>query len=216
MEPERSANPYAFTEASAPAEAVPSGGRIPTPLVVLAVLLLLMGGAGIVLNGLAGIGLAVQAAVVLPKAAPSEGTERQQELERQIQANNARLMPFTCGSLVVNLLLSIPMAVGAIGLFLRKEWARVLSMRTIYANAVFFALEVPFGAITFYLQYSSMIGFMEEAASTGPLGDSGVTIVYAVVIAQIVVMVLLYAYEVALYWFGARYLRRDAVKAIFS
>ena len=216
MDAETSANPYAYTEATTAAAPEASvDRRTSTQLTVLAALLLAMGGWGVLVNPVVGAGLLIQSLVVVAPAA-AQGDDRQQEIQRQIQANNDRLLPVTLVSLAANFLLSVPMIVGAVGLLKRREWARALTVRTIWANLVVAVLELIFGAVALYLQYAIVLGYVEELSATAPFGDQARIFAYVLVVVQVIVMLAMYGAEFAVYVFGLKFLRKDDVRARFA
>lgn len=219
MEPERSFNPYSYTDA-APAvgdEPFHRPDKIPAGVIVLGVLLLLMGGWGL-LAGLFGmITVIFQAVVAFSGVGPPEpGLEFQQEFQSQMNAVTSRLLPFTAINVAGNFLLSIPLVVAAIGMFLRKEWARVLAIRTIMACMIFTGLEIVLAAVGMYFQQSIMINYFEASAAGSPMGDQASTFVYLGMGMGIAFLVVMYGIEYGIYAFGYWYLRKPEIKASFT
>jgi hypothetical protein len=218
MEPAQSFNPYSYTEA-APAigdEPALPVNKVPAGVIVLGILLLTMGGWGL-LGGLFGmIGLVFQALVAFSDVAPPEpGLEFQQEFQTQMNAVSSRLLPFTAINVAGNFLLSIPLVVAAIALFLRKEWARVLAIRTIMACMIFTGLEIVLAAVTMYLQQSIMVDYFEASAAGTPMGSQASTFIYLGMGFGIAMLVVMYGIEYGVYAFGYWYLRKPEVKAAF-
>lgn len=219
MVPEQSFNPYSYTDAP-PAigdePALPSN-QIPAGLIVLAILLLMMGGWGLLSSLFGVIGLIFQALAAGSQFVPTgPEMEFQREFQSQMDAVNSQLLPFTAINVAATFLLSVPLIVAAIALFLRKEWARILALRTVMACMIFTALEIILAVVAMYLQQSIMVNYFEASASGSPLGSQASTFVYLGMGMGIAFLVVMYGIEYGIYAFGYHYLQRPRVRAIFT
>lgn len=219
MDGDQSLNPYSYTEAAPAAGDVPAQPltRVPPGLIVLGILLLIMGGWGL-LTGLFGM-LALVVQVLAPSAqfvGPGPEMELQREFQSQMDAINDRLLPFSSVNIAGNFLLSVAMVVGAIALFVRKEWGRVLTLRVIIACAIFTLLEIGLAVAAMYFQTSIMFNFFEASAASGPLGSSAGNFVYLGIGLGIAMLVVMYGIEYGIYVFGYRYLQRPEIRALFT
>jgi hypothetical protein len=221
MDSEQNLNPYSYTEAP-PAigdEPVQPLTRVPPGLIVLGILLLLMGGWGL-LSGLFGM-LALVVQLIAPSAnftSPGAGPqmELQREFQSQMDAVASRLLPFSSINLAGNFLLSVAMVVGAIALFVRKEWGRVLTLRVIVACAIFSLMEIGLAIAAMYFQTSIMVNYFEATTAGGPLGSSAGNFIYFGIGLGITMLVVMYAIEYGIYVFGYRYLQRPEIRALFT
>ncbi|HEV7282648.1 MAG TPA: hypothetical protein VGN57_20755 [Pirellulaceae bacterium] len=219
MDGDQSLNPYSYTEAPPAVGDEPAQPltRVPPGLIVLGILFLLLGGWGL-LSGLFGM-LALILQVVAPSAefvGAGPEMEMQREFQSQMDSVNNRLLPFSSVNIAGNFLLSVAMVVGAIALFVRKEWGRVLTLRVIVACAIFTLLEIGLAAAAMYFQTSIMVNFFEATTAGGPLGSSAGNFIYIGIGLGIAMLVVMYGIEYGIYVFGYRYLQRPEIRALFT
>jgi hypothetical protein len=219
METGQSFNPYSYTDAP-PAvgdEPFQRPDKIPAGVIVLGILLLLMGGWGLLSSLFGVLTLVIQALTAGSSFGPSgPEMELQREFQSQMDGVAARLLPFTAINVAGTFLLSVPLVVAAIALFFRKEWARVLAIRTILACMIFTGLEIVLAVVGMYLQQSIMVNYFESSAAGSPLGSQASTFVYIGMGFGIAMLVVMYGIEYGIYAFGYWYLRKPDVKASFT